>query len=127
MTRSRILRVAALGAVLLATASAGAQRWLADFAGVWNVTVQSPQGPLNSILTLKQSGDTVSGDFESELGKAAVSGLAKGDSLKFVFGLDMGGQQINIMATAVKDKDNLNGNMEVAGMGAFPFSAVRKP
>jgi hypothetical protein len=45
----------------------------------------------------------------------------------FGFQLDMGGQAIVINgAGAMKDKDNMNGMLEVGGMGAFPFSAVRQ-
>lgn len=127
MTRQRFTRFSVVAALVLSAATASAQHLFADFAGAWNVTVQGPQGPMNSLLTLKQTGDTVSGDFESELGKAAVSGMVKGDSIKFAFSLDAGGQQLSLQATAaLKDKDNLNGVIEAAGMGGFPFSATRK-
>jgi hypothetical protein len=61
------------------------------------------------------------------LGSSALRGVAKGDSVFFGFQLDMGGQAIVINgAGAMKDKDNMNGMLEVGGMGAFPFSAVRQ-
>lgn len=127
MTRQRIARLTVVAALFVSAATAGAQRLFADFSGAWNVTVQGPQGPMNSLLTLKQTGDTVSGDFESELGKAAVNGLVKGDTMRFVFALDMQGQAINIQATGIlKDKDNVAGNLEVVGMGGFPFTATKK-
>ena len=131
MTNKRIARLSlafalTLGAVS-AAATATAQRMFADFSGGWNVSVQGPQGPMNSTLNLKQKGDTISGTFESELGTAAVNGLAKGDSIKFVFALDAGGQQLSLQATAaLKDKDNLAGAIDAAGMGSFPFTATRK-
>ena len=84
---------------------------------------------MNSQLSLKQTADTISGEFSSEIGKAPVSGMVKGDSIKFSFGIDMQGQQLSIQGTgALKDKDNLAGMIEVIGMGAsFPFAAARKP
>ena len=125
----RIASLTVVAALMIGAATATAQRILADFSGVWNVTIDGPQGPMNSQLTLKQTADTVAGEFESELGKAPVSGMVKGDSIKFSFGIDMGGQQLSIQGTgALKDKDNLAGQVEVVGMGAaFPFAAVRKP
>ena len=127
MTRQRITRLSVVVALFLGAATATAQRVLADFGGVWNVSVEGPQGTMNSVLTLKQTGDTVAGEFESELGKAAVSGMVKGDSIKFSFGLDAGGQQISIQGIgALKDTDNMAGTVEAAGMGGFPFSAARK-
>ena len=134
MTRQRLARYSVVAALMLAavtafaSSTASAQRLFASFTGAWNVTVQGPQGPMNSLLTLKQSGDTVSGQFESELGTAAVTGMTKGDSIKFSFSLDAGGQALSLQATAaLKDADNLAGVIEAAGMGAFPFSATRKP
>ena len=79
MTRQRLARYSVVAALMLAavtalaSSTASAQRLFASFTGAWNVTVQGPQGPMNSLLTLKQSGDTVSGQFESELGTAAVT------------------------------------------------------
>jgi hypothetical protein len=63
----------------------------------------------------------------SELGEAKVLGAVKGDTVNFVFGLDMNGQQLNIAATALlTDADNMAGSMDVAGMGNMPFSARRQ-
>lgn len=127
MTKSRIAGLSLAIALTLSATVAAAQRIFADFNGPWNVTVQGPQGPMNSVLTIKQHGDTLSGVFESELGTAPINGMAKGDSIKFVFALDAGGQQMSLQATAaLKDKDNLNGVIEAAGMGGFPFTATRK-
>ncbi len=127
MTRQRIARLSVVAALFLGAATATAQHLLADFGGVWNVTVEGPQGAMNSVLTLKQTADTVAGEFESELGKAPVSGMVKGDSIKFSFGIDMGGQQLSIQGIgALKDKNSMAGTVEAAGMGGFPFTATKK-
>ncbi len=127
MMKTRAARLSFVAALVLVSATAAAQRMFADFAGMWNVTIQGPSGAMNSTLNLKQKGDTITGETESELGKAAIQGLARGDTLRFVFSLDMQGQQINVQASAVlKDKDTMNGNFEVVGMGGFPFEATRK-
>jgi hypothetical protein len=40
----------------------------------------------------------------------------------------MGGQQLVINGVgAIKDKDNMNGALDVAGLGVMPFTAVRQP
>ncbi|MBL0169778.1 MAG: hypothetical protein IPP90_03465 [Gemmatimonadaceae bacterium] len=127
MTRQRIARLSVVAALFFGAATATAQRILADFSGAWNVTVEGPQGPMNSMLTLKQTGDTISGEFQSEIGNAPVSGMVKGDSIKVSFGIDMGGQQLSLQVIgALKDADNLGGTIEAAGMGGFPFVATRK-
>ncbi len=127
MTTQRFARLAVVGALLIGAATATAQRVLADLSGTWSVSVEGPQGPMLSELSLTQKGDTVSGKFMSEIGEAPVSGMVKGDSVKMAFGLDMGGQQMEIQITgALKDKDNMGGTVEAVGMGGFPFTATRK-
>ena len=56
-----------------------------------------------------------------------MKGAVNGDSLFFGFALDMGGQQIVINgAAALKDKDNIDGALDVSGMGGFPFTGARQ-
>lgn len=127
MTTPRFARLAVVGALLLGAATATAQRMFADFAGTWSVTVEGPQGAMLSEISLTQKGDTLSGKFMSEIGEAPVAGMAKGDSIKMAFGIDMGGQQLEIQVTgALKDKDNMGGTIEAVGMGGLPFTATRK-
>ena len=48
--------------------------------------------------------------------------------MRFAFSIDMGGQMLDIrVAGILKDKDNINGQVEAGGMGVFPFSAKRQP
>lgn len=127
MTKQRFARLSLVAALVLGAATAAAQHIRADFAGSWSVLVEGPQGPMSSEFALVQKGDTVAGEFISEIGRAPVAGLAKGDSLKLLISLDMGGQQLALTVSgALKDKDNLTGTVDAAGMGAFPFTAARK-
>lgn len=126
-----LLRRALASVALLsvaASAAVAAPRLFADLTGKWNVTVATPDGTQPSLMTLTQKGDSISGTLESQLGAAPVAGVVKGDSVKFAFQLDLGGQQLLINgAGAMKDKDNMNGVLDVAGMGVMPFTAVRQP
>lgn len=127
MITTRFARLAVIGALVFGAATATAQRLLADVSGTWNVTVEGPQGPMGSVLTIEQKGDTLSGKFSSEIGEAPISGMVKGDSVKIALGLDMGGQQLSLqIAGALKDADNMAGVVEAVGMGGFPFTATRK-
>ena len=44
----RIASLSVIAALVVGAATATAQRILADFAGTWNVTIEGPQGPMNS-------------------------------------------------------------------------------
>jgi len=123
-----MMRKLVASAVLLGVAaSVAAASAFADFSGKWTLNIASPDQARTAVLNIEQKGDSVSGTTESELGVAPVKGVVKGDSLFFGFALDMGGQQIVINgAAALKDKDNLEGALEVTGMGGFPFTGARQ-
>jgi hypothetical protein len=103
-----------------ASLAVAAPRMLADVTGKWNVTVATPDGGTQaSVMTITQKADSVTGTLESQLGTAPMVGVVKGDSLKFAFQLDMGGQALVINGAGIlKDKDS---------MGVMPFTAVRQP
>jgi hypothetical protein len=128
MSFSRRLLASFSLVAVAASVAAAAPRILADLTGKWNVTVATPDGTQPSVMTLTQKGDSVAGTLESQLGSAPVAGVVKGDTLKFAFQLDMGGQALVINGVgAIKDKDNMNGALDVAGLGVMPFTAVRQP
>lgn len=120
----KLLASAVLVGVAASVAAASA---FADFSGKWSLNIGTPDQARTAVLTIEQKGDSVSGTTESELGVAPVKGVVKGDSLFFGFALDMGGQQFVINgAAALKDKDNLEGALDVSGMGGFPFTGARQ-
>ena len=123
------IRIAVVSAALaLSVTAAAAQHFLADFSGKWNVAIDAQGQTMQSLMTVTQKGDSVSGTTESQIGTANFDGVVKGDSIFFGFALDMGGQQIKIRGTGVmSDKDKMTGTMEAEGLGAFPFAAARQP
>jgi hypothetical protein len=112
-----------------AVASTAAAIALFDISGTWVVSVQTPDAQtMSSTLILEQKGDSVNGTLSSEIGQANVRGIVQGDTVRFSFGLDMGGQALEVNAAALlTDKDNMQGQMDVTGMGPLPFSARRSP
>ena len=129
MSRTRFAVTAAVVMISLSAITATAQRMFADVSGKWTFTVDAPNGQTNSLATFKQEGDALTGTLEIEqMGTRPLTGSVKGDTIRFAFTIDMGGQIAEIQSTGVlKDKDSLAGQMELAGMGAFPFSAKRNP
>jgi hypothetical protein len=126
MLKTRALLAATTLLVGLSAFSANADRFVANLTGTWNVAVDAQGQSMTSTLVVEQKGDSISGVLQSEIGSANVRGAVKGDTVNFVFGLDMGGQQLDIAATALlTDADNMAGSMDVTGMGNLPFSARR--
>ncbi len=129
MSRTRFAVTAAVVMISLSAITATAQRMFADVSGKWTFTVDAPNGQTNSLATFKQEGEALTGTLEIEqFGTRQLTGSVKGDTVRFAFTIDMGGQIAEIQSTGVlKDKDSLAGQMELAGMGAFPWSAKRNP
>lgn len=126
MMKTRAILVATTLLVGLSAFSANASRFVADLSGTWSVAVDAQGQSMVSSLIVEQKGDSISGVLSSEIGEAKVRGAVKGDTVNFVFGLDMGGQALDIAATALlTDADNMTGSMDVTGMGNLPFSARR--
>lgn len=128
--RSFVRPLVAAIALAAATATAYAQHAFADVSGKWRVELSMGDRATESLLTLKQAGDTLSGTIESEqVGTRPLEGMMKGDTVRFNFSVDMQGNVLAISVGGVlKDKDTMSGEFALPnGMGTFPFSAKRQP
>lgn len=126
----RRLFAAAVMLFSVATVTAAAQRAFADVSGKWLFSVATPDRTQESIMTLKQEGDLLTGIVEIEqMGTRNLAGSVKGDTVRFAFSIDMQGTQLDLRgAGLLSDKDNFTGQLELPnGMGMFPFSAKRQP
>lgn len=116
--------------IFAATAVATAQGVFADVSGKWNVSVNTGGRATESVITLKQSGDSLTGTIESEAtgGTRNLIGKVTADTVRFGFSLEMQGNTIEIAAGALlKDKDTMEGEMALPnGAGTFPFTAKRQ-
>lgn len=128
MIKNRIAKLAVVAVCVLGGTVAAAQHMFADFSGKWSMVTEGPQGPVESDLQMTQAGDAVEGKFMSEIGEAPFKGTVKGDSIRVAFDVDMGGQMLSLeVLGALTEKNKMEGIVEAAGMGSFPFSAVRTP
>lgn len=121
---------AAVAALLVAsTTLMAAQRYLADVTGKWNVGVNMGDRTSESVITFKQTGDSLSGTIESEqIGSSQITGVVKGDTVRFDFSIDMQGNKLAIQGDGIlQGKDAMAGQLSLAGMGTFPFNAKRQP
>jgi hypothetical protein len=128
MSKSRFTVMAAALLLSVSAAAATAQRMFADVSGKWSFTTETPNGATTSLLTAKQSGDSLSGTLDIEqMGSRPVAGVVKGDTVRFWFSLDMGGQVLEIRGQGLlTDPNNMAGQLELAGMGTFPFTAKKQ-
>ena len=85
MTKIRMAVVSA--ALALSVTAVAAQRMFADFSGKWNVAIDAQGQSMQSLMTVTQKGDSVSGTTESQIGTANFDGVVKGDSIFFGFAI----------------------------------------
>jgi hypothetical protein len=124
MSRSR-LAVVAFAASIMMAGSGLAQPSPATVAGDWDVTVQSPQGTTNVLVTLKQDGEKVDGLFKSPLGELPFTGTLVGSEMKFTFQFPVDGQPLAITMTGKVEGDAITGKADFGGFAEGDWSAKR--
>jgi len=108
-----------------AVGTSAAQQAAVDLTGAWDLTVVTDNGTGNSVLTIKQQGDSISGTYESvRMGSLPFKGTVKEKT--FQFALDTEGGAKLTFAGTIDDADNIKGNVDFAGMGGATFTGKRK-
>lgn len=119
----RIL-VIATAVSLLSGATLAAQR-LVDLSGNWNFKVVTENGTGTPTVTMKQTGDSLSGTYESaRMGSLPFKGVVKGSTFTFAVNTS-GGATLTFNGTIV-DNDNVKGEVDFGGQGGATFSGERK-
>ena len=95
-------------------------------AGEWNLKVNSPQGEIDSKLTLRKEGNTYSGTFSSHMGEAALRDISiTGNQLRAIAGMNIGGQAVDVTISGTIEGDTIRGAITVPQMGAFDFTGSK--
>ena len=97
-----------------------------NVAGAWDLAVQGPEGPVNATAVLKQEGEKVTGEIESQAGKTALTGTMKGNTLSMAFTMQTGQGPMEIKVTGEVDGASMKGTIDLAGMGQMEFTGKKK-
>jgi hypothetical protein len=116
--------VIATSAGLLAQEPAKAEK--IDLTGVWESTIDSPQGATTSTATYKQEGEKLTGTHVGQMGELPLSGTVKGDDISYTITIDAQGQKFVLTYTGKVDGDTIKGTVDFGGMGTVPWSVKRK-
>ncbi len=80
-------------------------------AGTWQMTVQSPHGPIQGPMQLKQDGATFSGTYDAQMfGSMQVAGKVEGKTVSFT--LEMKEQQVTLTFSGTIDGNKMSGTFE---------------
>ena len=123
MSRMKVCLPALLALSLALPAMAAAQ---ANVSGPWEVTIDSPQGPMSIDANLKQDGEALTGMITSPMGNVELKGTFKNNELAFSYSVPLQGQNLDITMTGKLAGDTIDGLMAIAGLGEVPWKAKRK-
>lgn len=121
----RFVRSAVIALALAAPAATLVAQRLADLTGNWNFKVVTENGTGTPTVTLKQTGDSLSGTYESaRMGSLPLKGIVKGSTFTFAVNTS-GGATLTFNGTIV-DNDNVKGDVDFGGQGGATFSGERR-
>lgn len=103
-----------------------AQPAAVNVTGVWDMSVETPNGTIDNVATLKQEGEKLTGTLASQMGEIAMEGTVVGNEIKWVLNIDMGGQQVAIAFAGKVDGETMAGVFEMGGMGTAAWNAKKR-
>jgi hypothetical protein len=121
----RFIRPAVIALALAAPAATLVAQRLADLTGNWNFKVITENGTGTPTVTMKQTGDSLSGTYESaRMGSLPFKGIVKGSTFTFAVNTS-GGATLTFNGTIV-DNDNVKGEVDFGGQGGATFLGERR-
>jgi hypothetical protein len=99
-----------------------------NITGVWDFTVDTPNGTGTPLFTLKQEGENVTGTYKGQLGEAPVTGSVKGGEVKLMIKVKPQGEDLEVTYTGkINGKDSMSGKASFGGLGEGTWTAKKKP
>ncbi len=97
-----------------------------DVTGAWTFEVTTSAGSGTPTITLKQDGESVTGTYDGQLGKANLKGTIKGTAITFSFVGDAQGQSVTVVYAGTAANDSLKGTVDLGGLASGTFTAKRQ-
>jgi hypothetical protein len=94
--------------------------------GKWDVLLITPGGEFPATASLTDTAGKITGTFASQMGEVAVTGTVEGKALKMTMVAQTPQGEMTVVLTGDVDGDAIvNGQADVPGVGAMPWSAKR--
>src|SRR3979411_790644 len=93
--------------------------------GDWDITMSTPMGERNALLSLKSAGGTLTGTQGADGNSGEIfDGTVDGDDVAWKLSIT-NPLPLTPAFTGKVAGDNMNGEMGIGVMGSFPFTATR--
>lgn len=98
-------------------------------AGTWALMSNSPQGAMESTLSIQQQGNGFTGTMTSQMmGTIPVSdGQVAGTKVTWSITVTFGGQSFSISYAGEVEGTKMSGTVTAGSFGSFPFTGEKKP
>jgi len=97
----------------------------ADVSGTWNLSVDIGGSGGNPVVTLKQDGEKLTGQYSGALGQSAVTGVLKGKAVSFAF--QISGQNERVAYEGTVDGNQMKGTLVLGSWGKGSFTGTKQP
>jgi hypothetical protein len=115
--------LSALACALFLAASATAQS--PNVTGDWDVTINTPNGPVEVKATFKQEGEKLAGAMKSPRGETPIEGTVKGKEIKFKYTIKFQDQDMVITMGGNIDGDLVKGDADFGGLAQGDWTGKR--
>jgi hypothetical protein len=93
--------------------------------GNWNLTMSTPMGERNAMLSVKNSGGTLTGTQSADGNTGEIfDGTVNGDDIAWKLSIT-NPMPLTLEFTGTVAGDSLSGQMGIGMMGSFPFTGKR--
>ncbi|MBL0937862.1 MAG: hypothetical protein IBJ03_03145 [Gemmatimonadaceae bacterium] len=120
-----LLTIAALGAAVSTAAALTAPKSAVNLTGTWKYAVVTENGTGTPTVIMKQTGDSLSGTYESgRMGVLPFKGSVKDAAFTFAIATQ-GGATLTFKGTIVSE-NVVKGDVDFGGQGGATFSGERQ-
>ena len=99
----------------------------ADISGAWALSVDTPNGKIESTVDMKQDGEKLTGTLHNQFGDAPISGTVKDTVIEFTQKLDMNGTAVTIGYSGKVDSaaGTMSGKFKFGDQGEGDWTATK--
>jgi hypothetical protein len=125
--RLEVILAALLVGMLVSLVPAASAADPAHVNGVWDLTVETPNGTGTPTVTFKQDGENLTGTYKGRFGETQLKGTVKGNDIKFSVTISPQGQDLVIEYSGTVDGNTMKGKAKFGEMGEGNFTGKKRP
>jgi hypothetical protein len=99
---------------------------VADVSGEWVFEVETDAGSSSPMVTFKQEGGKLTGQFKGAFGEAPLTGTVKGAEISFSFKVQAQGAEVTVTYTGTIEKSLMKGRVQTGDLHSGAWSATRQ-